>query len=159
MYIDLAHTVLSSTSSTVAVNHLPQTSSTIPVIQSPIMEHGQQNIISVLQSSSVVSIVSDTHTTTSPVTTLSVVECLTTSSSVVTSISGQCVSTVTTIAGTYTVNILCPLYTQPYMPIFKKNQLSSSIYAVERYLFLKLVWFSSAFSSSYHFKNNFESTS
>ena len=57
------------------------------------MEHSQQNIS---QPNSNVSIVSDTHTTTSPVTTLSVVECLTTSGGVVTSISGQHVSTVTT---------------------------------------------------------------
>ena len=52
----------------------------------------QQNV---LVASSLVSIASDTHTTTSPVTTLSVVECLTTSSSVVTSISGQHVSNIT----------------------------------------------------------------
>ena len=56
----------------------------------------QQNNLVVSQPSSLVSIVSDTHTTTSPVTTLSVVECLTTSSSVVTSISGQHVSAITT---------------------------------------------------------------
>ena len=60
------------------------------------MEYSQQNILVVSQPSSLVSIVSDTHTTTSPVTTLSVVECLTTSSTVVTSISGQHVSTNTT---------------------------------------------------------------
>ena len=63
------------------------------------LPQSQQSILS--QPSSLVSIVSDTHTTTSPVTTLSVVECLTTSSSVVTSISGQHVSTITTTAGTY----------------------------------------------------------
>ena len=57
----------------------------------------QQNILVVSQSSSLVSIVSDTHTTTSPVTTVSVVECLTTS------ISGQYVSTITT-AGMYILN-------------------------------------------------------
>ena len=57
------------------------------------MACNQQNVLVVSQPSSVVSIVSDTHTTTSPVTTLSVVECLTTSSSVVTSISGQHVMT------------------------------------------------------------------
>ena len=56
----------------------------------------QQNILVVSQPNSLVSIVSDTHTTTSPVTTLSAVECLTTSSSAVTSISGQYVSTITT---------------------------------------------------------------
>ena len=59
----------------------------------------QQNILVVSQPSSLVSIVIDTHSTTSPVTTLSVVECLTTSSGVVTSISGQHVSTITTTAG------------------------------------------------------------
>ena len=58
------------------------------------MEYSQQNILS--QPSSCVAIVSDTHTTftSSLVTTLSVVECLTTSG-----ISGQ-VSTITTTAGT-----------------------------------------------------------
>ena len=63
------------------------------------MEYSQHSIL--LQPSSGVTIVSDTHFTfsCSPVTTLSVVDCLTTSSSVVTSISGQVVSTVTT-AGT-----------------------------------------------------------
>ena len=60
----------------------------------------QQNISVVSQTSSLVSIARDTHTTTSPVTTLSFVECFTTSSSVVTSISGQPVSTITT-AGVY----------------------------------------------------------
>ena len=66
---------------------------------SPSMEYSQQNILS--QPSSCVTILSDTHTTfsSSPVTTLSVVECLTTSGSVVTSISGQPISTVTTTAG------------------------------------------------------------
>ena len=56
----------------------------------------QQNVLVVSQPSSLVTIVSDNHTTTSPVTTLSVAECLTTSSNVVTSISGQHVSTITT---------------------------------------------------------------
>ena len=60
----------------------------------------QQNILVVSQPNSLVSIVSDTHSTTSPVTTLSVVECLPTSSSIVTSISGQHVSAIT-IAGVY----------------------------------------------------------
>ena len=63
------------------------------------MEYGQQSLVVVSQPSSLVSIVSDTHTTTSPVTRLSVVECLTTSSSVVTSISGQDVSTIAIPAG------------------------------------------------------------
>ena len=64
------------------------------------MEYSQHNILS--QPSSCVTIVSDTHTTfsCSPVTTLSVAQCLTTSTSVVASISGQVVSTVTTTAGT-----------------------------------------------------------
>ena len=59
------------------------------------MEYSQQ------QSTNSVTIVSDTHTTTSPVTTLSVVECLTTSSSVVTSVSGKPVSTIITTTGMY----------------------------------------------------------
>ena len=63
----------------------------------------QQNISVVSQPSSLVSIARDIHTTTIPVATLSVVECLTTSSSVVTSISGQPVSTITT-AGVYILN-------------------------------------------------------
>ena len=67
----------------------------------------QQNILVVSQPSSLVSIARDTHTTTSPVTTLSVVECLTTSSSVVTSISGQQVSTITTPAGMCITVWLC----------------------------------------------------
>ena len=62
------------------------------------MEHSQLNISQ--SNNSLVSIVSDTHTTTSRVTTLSVVECLTISSSVVTSISGPQVSTVTTSEST-----------------------------------------------------------
>ena len=77
-YAGLASTVVPNSSLTVMGNYSPQR---------------QQNV---LVASSLVSIVSDTHTTTSPVTTLSVVECLTTSSSVVTSISGQHVSTITT---------------------------------------------------------------
>ena len=90
VYIGLATTIVSKSSSTVMVNGSSQ---------------GQQNILVVSQPSSLASIVSDTHTTTSPVTTLSVVECLTTrssvttSSSVVASISGQHVSTITTTAG------------------------------------------------------------
>ena len=57
------------------------------------MEYTQQNILS--QPSSCVTIVSDTHTTfsSSPVTTLSVVECLTTSSIVINSGNEQVTST------------------------------------------------------------------
>ena len=88
--IDLA---TSGSCSTASVNHLPQRSTTTPLIQSLTMEYSQQ------QSTNSVTIVSDTHTTTSPVTTLSVVDCLTTSSSVVTSVSGQAVSTITTATG------------------------------------------------------------
>ena len=64
------------------------------------MEYNQQNNLS--QPSSCVTILSDTHTTfsSSQVTTLSLVDCLTTNSSVVTSISGQVISTATTTAGT-----------------------------------------------------------
>ena len=60
----------------------------------------QQNILVESQSSSCVTI-SYTHTNTTPITTLSVVECLTTSSSVVTSISGQDMSTAIAIAGMF----------------------------------------------------------
>ena len=79
----------------------------------------QQNILSVSQPSSLVSIVRDTHTTTSPVTTLSVVECLTTSSSIVTSISGQHVSAITT-AGVY---ILLSYYICNYIHMHRKINL------------------------------------
>ena len=61
------------------------------------MKYSHQNILS--QPSSCVTIVSDTHTSSNPITTLSVIECLTTNNSVVTSISGQAISTVTTTAG------------------------------------------------------------
>ena len=83
--------------STLMVESIPQRSLPTPVMKSPSMEYSQ-HITS--QPSSCVTIVSDTHTTfsCSPVTTLSVVECLTTSSSVVTSISGQVISTVTPTA-------------------------------------------------------------
>ena len=104
--IAAASTVSSSSFSTVMVKSLPQISSvSTPVVKSSSMEYSQHNIL--LQPSSCVTIVSDTHTTfsCSPATTLSVVECLTTSSSVVTSISGQVVSTVTTTAGEYTYNV------------------------------------------------------
>ena len=62
----------------------------------------QQNLILVSQPSSTGNNISDTQVAvnSSLVTTLSVVECLTTSSSIVTSISGQHVSTITTTAGT-----------------------------------------------------------
>ena len=66
----------------------------------------QQNILVVSQPSSLVSIARDTHTTTSSVTTLSVVDCLTTSSNIVTGISGQHVSTITT-AGMYILISYC----------------------------------------------------
>ena len=61
------------------------------------MEYCHQNILS--QPSSCVTIVSDTHTSSNPITTLSVIECLTTNNSVVTSISGQVISTVTRTTG------------------------------------------------------------
>ena len=89
------------------VKSIPQRSLPTPVMKSPSMEYSQHNIL-LSQPSSCVTIVSDTHTTFSciPVTTLSVVECLTTSSSVVTSISGQVISTVTPTAGEYAMLIL-----------------------------------------------------
>ena len=98
--IDLA----SSTScSTASVNHLPQGSTTTPLIQSLTMEYSQQ------QSTNSVTIVSDTHTTTS------VVECLTTSSSLVTSVSGQAITTATgTYVCTYTYMYVC-LYIRIYI--------------------------------------------
>ena len=71
-----ATTILSSSSSTVTCS--PQRSLITAVIQSPSMEYNQHSVLVVSQPSSVVSIVSDIHTTISPVTTLSVVECLTT---------------------------------------------------------------------------------
>ena len=82
LYVDLVSTDDSKSSSTVMVQCSSQR---------------QQNNLVLSQTSSLISIVSDTHTITSPVTTLSVVECLTTSSSVITSISGQHnISTITT---------------------------------------------------------------
>ena len=73
-------------------------SSIASVMKPPSMEYTQQNISVVLQTNSSVTIVSDSHTTfsSSPVTTLGVVECLTTSNSVVTSISGQATITINT---------------------------------------------------------------
>ena len=84
--IGLIPTVISSSSSTATVNCLPQR---------------QQNISVVSQPTSGITIVSDTHTTISsiPVTTVSVAECSTTDSSVVTSISGQDASSITTTTG------------------------------------------------------------
>ena len=99
--LGLTSVVSPSISSTIADNFASQTSPAASVIQSPSMEYNQQNILIVSQPSSLVSIVSDAHTTTSPVTTLSVVECLTTNSSVVTSISGQHISTNAIPAGIY----------------------------------------------------------
>ena len=86
VYIGLIPTVISSSSSTVTVNCLPQR---------------QQNISVVSQTSSFVTIASDTRATISstPVITVSVSECLTTNSSVVTSISGQDVSNIITTTG------------------------------------------------------------
>ena len=85
--------------STVMVKSIPQRSLPTPVMKSSSMEYRQHK-----HPSSCVTIVSDTHTTfsCSPVTTLSVVECLT---SVVTSISEQVISTVTTTAGEYAMLI------------------------------------------------------
>ena len=66
----------------------------------------QQTILVVSQASSLVSIARDTLTTTSAVTTPSVVECFTNSSSAVTSISEEHVSTITT-AGVYILISYC----------------------------------------------------
>ena len=84
----------------------------------------QQNTLVVSQPSSLLSIVSDTHTTTSPVTTLSVVECLTTSSGVVTSISGQYISTITTTAGKYNRIYIC-MYTCMYNYIYRYTNIDN----------------------------------
>ena len=79
--------------------------SVTPVLKSPNMDYSQQDISVVSQPTSLISIVSDTHTTTSPATTLSVAECSTISSSVVTSISGQDVSTITATMGMHTTKL------------------------------------------------------
>ena len=78
-FVDLIHTVPKS-SSTTMVNCSPQR---------------QQNLLIVSQPNSSELIVSDTHTTTSPVVTLNVVQSLTTSSSVIT-FTGQNDSVITT---------------------------------------------------------------
>ena len=105
--VDLAKqyiTVIPSMSSAVTVKCLPQGSSNVSVIKSCNVEYTQCNFSVVSQPSSSITIVSDSHTTfsSSPLTTLSVVECLTTSSSVVTSISGQAISAITTTTGMFT---------------------------------------------------------
>ena len=76
---------------------------------SPSAEYSQHNILVTSQPTSCVTIVNDTDITinSSPVTTISVVECLTTSGSVVTSISGQAISPITTIAGVYIQTHIC----------------------------------------------------
>ena len=92
LLITIALTIESTTipsSSSTTVTCSPQRSLITPAIHSLSMECNQQSILIVSQPTSLVSIISDTYTTTNPVTTLSVVECLTTSSSIVTSISGQ----------------------------------------------------------------------
>ena len=73
MNIGLTHTVISSSSSTVAVNCLPQLQQNDSVVSSP--------------------------SSSTPVATVSVVECITTNSSVVTSISGQDISRITITSG------------------------------------------------------------
>ena len=80
-----------------SLNVVPKPSSRVMVNCSP---QRQQNVLVVSQPSSLVSTVTNTYTTTSSVSTVNVVECLTTISSVVTSIRGQHVSTITT-AGVY----------------------------------------------------------
>ena len=111
--INSALVTLSSSSLTVAFYGSPQQPSVTPVTQSPGVEHGQQKIVAVSQPNSSTPIYIDTHTTTSPVTTLSVVQCLTTSSSVVTSIREQGTSSGigTMSTGAYTSLIL--LYKSP----------------------------------------------
>ena len=72
-------------------------SSVTPVMKSCRIENSQHDISS--QTSISVPVVNETHTSSTALTTLSV-ECLAISSSVVTSISGQVISTITTTAGT-----------------------------------------------------------
>lgn len=74
------------------IHAVPKSSSTTMVNCSP---QRQQNLFVVSQPNSSELTVSDTHTTTSPVTTLSVVQSLTASSSVVTC-TGQTDSVITT---------------------------------------------------------------
>ena len=86
------------------IDTVPQPSSIIPITKSlTVIQYSQPNISVISEPSSHVTIVSDTHTiiSSTPVTTVSVVECVITSSSVVTSISGQDVSTIT--AGMYAI--------------------------------------------------------
>ena len=86
LYIGLPSAILPSSSSTVVVNCIPQR---------------QHNISVVSHSNNCIDTGSDSHTTISsnPVTILSAVECLTMSSSVTTTISGQDISITMTTAG------------------------------------------------------------
>ena len=87
-----------SSQSKVAVDCLPERSS---VVKSSSTECRQQSIL--LQQSSSVTIVSDTHTTSSS-SLLSTFECVTASNSVVTSsVGGQLISSITTVAGVDTI--------------------------------------------------------
>ena len=89
-----------SSRSKVVVDCLSERSS---VVKSSSMECRQQSIL--LQQSSSVTIVSDTHTTSSS-TLLSTLECVTVSNSVITSsIGGQLISSITTAAGVDTSDI------------------------------------------------------
>ena len=96
--VGTALAILPSSVSTVKVNHLPKGSSPTLVLKLP---RSQRNVKP--QPSSCVTIVSDTRTmfSSSPVTTPSVVECLTTSSD-----TRQDISTVTTIAGKHAIFIV-----------------------------------------------------
>ena len=88
-------------SSTRTIDGLPQQPSVTAVIWSCSVEYNQQNIVEVSQPSNCLTIYGDNHTVTSPITPLCVIECLTTSSSILTSISKQETSTVIRTTGMY----------------------------------------------------------
>ena len=101
---------------------IPKPSSTVMGNYSP---QRQEDILVVSQPSSLVCVVNDIHTTTSPVTTLNVVECLTTSNT------GQNVSTMTP-AGVYMLSYCVATYI-----IYHSNATSNWYYTFSRfYLFL-----------------------
>jgi len=101
LYLFIYYTLAEEHSTVFSSLSSPVTGSS--VMKLPCMNYIQQNISVVSQPNISVTICSDSHNTfdSSPVTSLSVVEYLTTSSGVVTSISGQAISTITKTTGTY----------------------------------------------------------
>ena len=97
MYVDATQPTATALPFSSSLPTPPQRSSITPAIKSPNIEY-RQNSLAVSQPTSSVAVGGDNHTTL-PVTTFSVVECLTTSSSVVTSISATHIATITN-AGT-----------------------------------------------------------